>query len=341
MDATTKLQPLLPDDVTITERSRAFYDGRYKWDSDGFTDDHGVYREFDCYVPEARAPTPLPPTFSDDYHDNTQEEDVVEIQAQTLNIGGALTSMDGDVLEPDTPYPRPDSITAGAPDNRTTEGTKLYTAPTINSRERNIKVPQDRLSAISPSEFVASYQDESTIVGKLESIVNHAETEPSLNELHKLPTQPFSEKEEVGDVKMPDTPPESPTKPTDEAQAASPVSTTSTLSSAPSNLTDQDHDMGVEIEGASMHPQSDANMSDTPLKSSPLPKAKAKPRATTRGVARKVTKGGKKTGGSKSSPLKRKDESVEDFTLLQLHSGEFLRKSGRRKSARLTQSEGD
>ena len=31
----------LPVDFAITERSRRFYDGTYKWDSDGFTDDNG------------------------------------------------------------------------------------------------------------------------------------------------------------------------------------------------------------------------------------------------------------------------------------------------------------
>lgn len=41
MVAATKLPPYLPADLAITERSRAFYNGTYKWNSDGFTDDHG------------------------------------------------------------------------------------------------------------------------------------------------------------------------------------------------------------------------------------------------------------------------------------------------------------
>ncbi|KAF1839771.1 hypothetical protein BDW02DRAFT_563822 [Decorospora gaudefroyi] len=53
----------LPPNIAITKRSRKFYDGTYTWDSEGFTDDHGVYRGFDCYEPLARAPTPLPPMF--------------------------------------------------------------------------------------------------------------------------------------------------------------------------------------------------------------------------------------------------------------------------------------
>jgi hypothetical protein len=31
----------LPADLAITERSRRFYDGTYRWDSDGFTDEQG------------------------------------------------------------------------------------------------------------------------------------------------------------------------------------------------------------------------------------------------------------------------------------------------------------
>ncbi|EUC49741.1 hypothetical protein COCMIDRAFT_83840 [Bipolaris oryzae ATCC 44560] len=61
---------MLPSADSITERSRKFYDGTYTWDSEGFTDDMGVYRTFDCYDPDARAPTPLPPMFlSDDEGD--------------------------------------------------------------------------------------------------------------------------------------------------------------------------------------------------------------------------------------------------------------------------------
>ncbi|EUC39295.1 hypothetical protein COCCADRAFT_80892, partial [Bipolaris zeicola 26-R-13] len=67
--STTK-STMLPSADSITERSRKFYDGTYTWDSDGFTDDMGVYRTFDCYDPDARAPTPLPPMFlSDDEED--------------------------------------------------------------------------------------------------------------------------------------------------------------------------------------------------------------------------------------------------------------------------------
>ncbi|OAL54983.1 hypothetical protein IQ07DRAFT_282860 [Pyrenochaeta sp. DS3sAY3a] len=51
----------LPADLEISERSRKFYDGTYKWDSEGFTDSDGEYHRFDCLNPATQAPTPLPP----------------------------------------------------------------------------------------------------------------------------------------------------------------------------------------------------------------------------------------------------------------------------------------
>lgn len=41
MVAPTRSQPALPADLEISPRSRKFYDGTYKWDSDGFTDERG------------------------------------------------------------------------------------------------------------------------------------------------------------------------------------------------------------------------------------------------------------------------------------------------------------
>lgn len=58
----------------------------------------------------------------------------------------------------------------------------------------------------------------------------------------------------------------------------------------------------------------------------------------TRGVAQKVLKGRK---SSKSGPLERKNDSVEDFTLLELHSGSFMRRGGRKTSVRQTKSDGN
>ncbi|KAI4930505.1 uncharacterized protein J4E92_004337 [Alternaria infectoria] len=75
----------LPVDVALSEHSRKFYDGTYKWDSEGFTDDAGVYREFDCYDPNARAPTPLPPLClsDDDEEAGTVEEKIQDGEHET------------------------------------------------------------------------------------------------------------------------------------------------------------------------------------------------------------------------------------------------------------------
>ena len=91
-DIDSKSYNLAPD-IALTERSRKFYDGTYKWDSEGFTDDDGgkhnevsyncrilltaqVHRSFDCYDPLARAPTPLPPMFSDEEDEEGATADV-------------------------------------------------------------------------------------------------------------------------------------------------------------------------------------------------------------------------------------------------------------------------
>ncbi|KAI4668570.1 uncharacterized protein J4E78_002397 [Alternaria triticimaculans] len=96
----------LPDDVALSEHSRKFYDGTYKWDSEGFTDDAGVYREFDCYDPDARAPTPLPPLcLSDDdeeagaveenIHDGEYETERVEEDPEIFTFASNVKSTGG------------------------------------------------------------------------------------------------------------------------------------------------------------------------------------------------------------------------------------------------------
>ncbi|EMD68644.1 hypothetical protein COCSADRAFT_80711 [Bipolaris sorokiniana ND90Pr] len=89
VSSTTK-PTMLPSADSITDRSRKFYDGTYTWDSDGFIDGMGVYRTFDCYDPDARAPTPLPPIFMSD-----EEKDGV-LQC------GAGADMETLTLAPDT-----------------------------------------------------------------------------------------------------------------------------------------------------------------------------------------------------------------------------------------------
>ncbi|KAF1843816.1 uncharacterized protein K460DRAFT_408138 [Cucurbitaria berberidis CBS 394.84] len=74
MPSSTSKSMILPVDVALTKRSRKFYDGTYKWNSEGFTDEHGVYRKFDCYDAAARAPTPLPPMFPGELEEESTDD---------------------------------------------------------------------------------------------------------------------------------------------------------------------------------------------------------------------------------------------------------------------------
>ena len=67
-----------------------------------------------------------------------------------------------------------------------------------------------------------------------------------------------------------------------------------------------------------------------PAEASSRPKAKV----TTRGVVQKIKKGAKKAA---TNQAKRADNSVEEFTLQELHSGAFLR-NGPRRSTRNAKS---
>jgi len=99
---TTQATPL-PADLAISDYSRNFYDGTYKWNSEGFTDDNGgkcswsacdcplltcsAYRDFDCYNPAARAPTPLPPMDLGDYEEDMGYEGEQDSMIPTGPLG--------------------------------------------------------------------------------------------------------------------------------------------------------------------------------------------------------------------------------------------------------------
>jgi hypothetical protein len=97
----------------LTERSKKFYDGTYKWDELGFTDENGgkrarpislahcclyttVYREWGISSQSA-PPTPKPPSFSSDILDD-------EIAADNNGLTGAFDDGNG-ATNPSTPGP--------------------------------------------------------------------------------------------------------------------------------------------------------------------------------------------------------------------------------------------
>ncbi|KAF3047599.1 hypothetical protein E8E12_010724 [Didymella heteroderae] len=312
----------LPTDLAITERSRRFYDGTYKWDSDGFTDEHGVYREYDCMDPLARAPTPLPPMFL--YNEEEEEEEEEDngllnpSNAETTRLQDSCSTMpstESAAAGLDTPFPKPDSTVLTTDTPRTPGSIRRFAINLLKKHDPRQAAPQDHFDV--PSWTIEDTTD--------------------------VPegTEPGSEPGEIverqsSSMKMPDTPPASPTKMLSMIQNTSPASTISTSSPVPSNLSEQDKNEGIEMKGASIAHDA-PSLPATPSRASP-PKRKG---TATRGVAQRVTKASKRASINKSSPPKRKENSVEKFTLLELHSGAFLRKGGLRKSARQAKAEGN
>lgn len=250
----------LPADLAITERSRKFYDGTYKWDSDGFTDEHGgkyepplsetrsdfliVYRKFDWLDPLARAPTPLPPISSDD--EDGRQADIATVEPmQPFESGSTVMSADRMALEPASLCPRPNGTAATTPDPRTPEDTRRFAIDFLLNSKQSKKASQDQLDISSPGN--------NTIYSKLEGSVNASErvdTEADLHTGYELREATSAAKEKSGNVRMPDTPPESPAKTASGVQTTSPTSTVSTLSPVPSNLSDQDKDVGIKVDTA-------------------------------------------------------------------------------------------
>ncbi|KAF3005091.1 hypothetical protein E8E13_009865 [Curvularia kusanoi] len=304
----------LPPDLPISDRSRKFYDGTYKWDSDGFTDEHGVYREFDFHDPLAAPPTPMPPIFLyDDDDDVSHIQTLTDELAQPDNHHTAVAS-DGAITEPEAPCSEPSHVvnSADMQDRPKTPRTIRRLAIEILSKPKKIKTaPQEQPNKDS--------KDDSSVVGEL------ADAAPA--ELSEAPAP-----EQASKINMPDTPPRSPPEPGSDTLDISPASATSTLSSVPSNLSARSGDVGMKIKGTAAMHQSSLSLPDTPTKASP----QSKTNVATRGVAQKInkgTKGTKRAVASRLSQSKRTENSVEDFTLKDLHSGAYMR-SGPRRSTR-------
>ncbi|KAL1595637.1 hypothetical protein SLS59_008275 [Nothophoma quercina] len=321
----------LPADLAITERSRKFYDGTYTWDANGFTDEHGVHRVYDCYDPEARAPTPLPPMVLEDEEELENDRQHIDTSIETKNVDSVSTAKGAANVEATSPYPKSSDVAASAPIPRTPqEFRRLALAFTANLQ------PSRAVRQNTPPIELEDKEGD-TNASKFENAVavsEQAVTESTPSKNHEQTQVPSPAKAELSTVKMPDTPPDSPMKARFDVQITSPSSTVSTLSPVPSNLSD--HDIGLKIKGTSTTAPSTPSLPKTPSKISS--RTRGKP-TTTRGVARKVTKGSKKTPGSKSSPPKRKENSVEDFTLQELHPEAFMRKGGLKRSVRQARPE--
>ncbi|KAF2623396.1 hypothetical protein BU25DRAFT_178567 [Macroventuria anomochaeta] len=215
-----------------------------------------VYREFDCCDPLARAPTPLPPMFSDDKDDDGQIDIMINKPAQPLEGESVTTSIKTAALEPDTPCPRPNGTAASTFNPRTPEDIRCFAIEFLANSKQSKTVRQDELNIAS--------QGKDNIVSKLEDIVatsEQADTTASLNPGHKLCGASRSADEDVNKVKMLDTPPESPVKVAFGVQTTSPASTISTLSPVPSNLSDQDKDLGIKVSISSCFEATMANWS--------------------------------------------------------------------------------
>ncbi|KAJ4365736.1 hypothetical protein N0V83_008356 [Neocucurbitaria cava] len=119
--------------TALTKRSRKFYDGTFRWDSDGFMDDNGVYRDFDCYDPAARAPTPLPPMFPDDLEDeNTDQTTTFKPRERRLRahlnpvfIEPALPNHDKHIAVPDVAHQ--EATTIGMRDRQPVTAPRRFT----------------------------------------------------------------------------------------------------------------------------------------------------------------------------------------------------------------------
>lgn len=246
----------LPADLAITDRSRKFYDGTYRWNSKGFTDEQGgtcrlrlsiilaetttVYHDFDCLDPLGRAPTPMPPVFSDDEDDDWLDVTTskpADVLGKDTDATSATTAVDSETL---CLKPNGDIVTdPNLRGPRSPGSIRRFAIRFLTNSERSKIARQDKPGA--------KPQKSNAIISKPEGIVpasKHTELEGALTTNHDLHLKPPRAKMKNNDVKMPDTPPESPINAVTGAPAISPAST---LSSVPSNLSEQGKDFDIKV----------------------------------------------------------------------------------------------
>jgi len=250
----------LPADLAITDRSRKFYDGTYRCNSKGFTDEQGgtcslrlsivlaenttVYRNFDCLDPLGRAPTPMPPIFSDDEDDDRLDVTTGK-PADSIGKDTDATSATA-AVESETPCLKFNRDIVTEPNSRgprSPGSIRRFAIGFLTNSEQSKIFRQDKLDT--------KPQKSNAIVSKPEGIVSaskQAVSKEAVVRTHDLHSEPPLANTKNNDVKMPDTPPESPVNAVTGVLAISPAST---LSSVPSNLSEQDRDFNIKVSNAS------------------------------------------------------------------------------------------
>ncbi|CAO2656226.1 Nn.00g050290.m01.CDS01 [Neocucurbitaria sp. VM-36] len=188
MPVSTNRTMLLSDNTALTKRSRKFYDGTYKWDAEGFVDDNGVYRGFDCYDPASRAPTPLPPWFpGDSEDDSTKQTTTIQRNERRLTAhlnpvlnGPTLPRYDKRMAE--STMAQSEAMTNGVGDGQSVTMPRTFTLSSCSSsKDGPVPVCQD--------ELFCGHTNREQLISKMEGILiacRHTGIELSREECHRL-----------------------------------------------------------------------------------------------------------------------------------------------------------
>ncbi|EFQ86032.1 hypothetical protein PTT_18847 [Pyrenophora teres f. teres 0-1] len=142
----------LPADVAISEYSRKFYDGTYKWTSEGFIDENGGKWDSwpGCDLP---APTPLPPMDLGDY-----DEDMEYVENQDSPL--PTRPLDKTSTPSADQHQRKDSLaTSQAGQSKVASSSPLSDYPSDMSEEDPTSIQED--TAVKKTTLVESEQEKS------------------------------------------------------------------------------------------------------------------------------------------------------------------------------------
>jgi hypothetical protein len=176
--------------------------------------------------------------------DDDISEDAIEDPVAVYNTDNTPKPVNATSFELETPCPKSNSDKASTLAPRTAEEIRQSAMTFIANLEQSNTTQQS-----TPSPDVLG-REKDNFVSKPASVVaasKQAGTGLFLDESRKLSGDPFLAKEDMSNVKMPDTPPKSPNKTMFGVQTTSPSSTTSTLSPVPSSLSDYGKDTGLRV----------------------------------------------------------------------------------------------